>query len=129
MGVLLQLSNAKFVFRDTNLRLKYTQKEAVGTDMPSVVVTVDEDYDLMHDPEVRGIVRDAYALACLGDLQSNDTQTFLLTLETTCSSDTYENLSELQGNPTTWVQIQMVLPLYPLRVLTSVCPVVLAKWS
>ena len=52
VGVLLQLSNAKFVFRDTNLRLKYTQKEAVGIDMPSVVVTVDEDYDLMHDPEV-----------------------------------------------------------------------------
>ena len=52
VGVLLQLSNAKFVFRDTNMRLKYTQKEAVGTDMASVVVTVDEDYDLMHGPEV-----------------------------------------------------------------------------
>ena len=51
-GVLLQLSNAKFVFGDTNMRLKYTRKEAVGTDMASVVVTVDEDYDLMHGPEV-----------------------------------------------------------------------------
>ena len=68
--------------------------ETIGTDMASVVVTVDEDYDLMNGLEV-----------CLGDLQSTNTQTFLLTLERTCSFDahyidlTYESLSELQGTP------------------------------
>ena len=49
-------------------------------------------------------MQDTYAPACLGNLQSNDTQTFLLTLERTCSSDahyidlTYESLSEMQGD-------------------------------
>ena len=52
MKVLLPLSDARFVFRDTNVRLKSTQKEAVGSDIASVVVTVDEDYDPMHDLEV-----------------------------------------------------------------------------
>ena len=71
--------------------------------MASVVVTVDEDYDLMHVRCEKSA--DAFAIACLGDLQSNDTQTFLLTLERTCSLNahyidlTYESLSELQGNP------------------------------
>ena len=37
---------------DMTMRLKYTQKETFGTDMASVVVTVGEDYDLMHGPEV-----------------------------------------------------------------------------
>ena len=65
-----------------------------GTDMASVVITVDEDYDPMNGLEV-----------CLDDLQSTNTQTSPLTLERTRSSEahyinlTYESLSELYGTP------------------------------
>ena len=80
-------------------------------------------------------MRGAYALVCLGDLQSNDTQTFLIELERTCSSDahyidlTYESLSELQGDPSSLGSGTNGAALgVTLQVLTSVCPVVLAKW-
>ena len=36
----------------TSRSLHLRVSEAVGTDMASVIVTVDEDYDLMHGPEV-----------------------------------------------------------------------------
>ena len=81
-------------------------------------------------------MRDAYALACLGNLQSNDTQTFQLTLERTCSSDahyiglTYESLSEMQGDLSNLGSNTHGAALaITLREPTSVCPVVLVKWS
>ena len=81
-------------------------------------------------------MRDAYALACLGDLQSNDTQTFLLTLDRTCSSDahyidlTYKSLPEMQGDLSNLGSDTNCAALgITLRVLTSVCSVVIAKWS
>ena len=48
----------------------FSMSETIDTDMASVVVTVDEDYDLMNG-----------LLICLGDLQSTNIHTFLLTLE------------------------------------------------
>ena len=48
----------------------FSMSETIGTDMASVVVTVDENYDLMNGLEI-----------CLGDRQSTNIQTFLLTLK------------------------------------------------
>ena len=75
--------------------------KAIGTDMASVVVTVDEDYDLRCKASC-GVRTPEHALVTCSPTTLKHSS---LSLERTCSSDahhidlTCESLSVLQGDP------------------------------